>query len=588
MFSKKVSVIFLSIILFLFSGCKNDPTTANTDVSSLLEKADLLMLDGKYEEAILNYETILEIEPRHTDVYLKLAQAYERQGNLVSGASILRDGVRQRVPDAEILAKQAYLYTYRMKQETSATIAWKEIFNTFLAEQIPLWLTEDDESPYLCGFRVNLVDVDFDDVPEILLSRPTGNDSLDDNISLYAIKDNSVVLIGDVLCSATAIEYPFFPDFPTAPSTTAGLHLFRNLTTHDLVYTFLSNWGKPSTCGSAIAELGSLFETGSRFDFHLNYNDSSGVFDCYNQDTPVSVNDYSAALEEYQRNIELINFTSYELGYSESYPHLNAGNGTELASAVLSNRSDTAKVLISEFLDGYTPFDLKGYTEGRHLTEQDILYMRSYAGAALMFHQETGSFPLGNMSKRELMTFISCYTSNQRFFFQDTSGSDFYYQQNDISYYGKGPLVWNAQYEDNWDVSLSIDAGDLDDFLYGVLGQHLPDLSENFTSSSGYNGEMNNGVYYTSEGHLGEGLGSAWLAKTEFLSNNTFKADFFIMWDMENTTEIVDYLSNNPEITLTFQRVDMPCRFRILSFTRNYHISEILPQLEELFGVWVP
>lgn len=65
MFSKKIIAIFLLITLFLACGCAHNTVQPSTDPMLLLADAQRLASEGNYEEAILKYETLIEIEPKN-------------------------------------------------------------------------------------------------------------------------------------------------------------------------------------------------------------------------------------------------------------------------------------------------------------------------------------------------------------------------------------------------------------------------------------------------------------------------------------------------------------------------------------------
>ncbi len=94
---KNIIIIILAAILVLGLGVgitaiaiTNSPSFK---VSQGIDLAERYLSEQNYEQAIIEYEKVLEIEPMNVDAYLGLANAYERSGDIDKAIEILREGL---------------------------------------------------------------------------------------------------------------------------------------------------------------------------------------------------------------------------------------------------------------------------------------------------------------------------------------------------------------------------------------------------------------------------------------------------------------------------------------------------------------
>ncbi len=95
---KNIIIIILTAILVLGLGAgitaiavTNSPSFR---VSQGIDLAERYLSEQNYEQAIIEYEKVLEIEPMNVDAYLGLAKVYEKMGDIDKAIEILREGLK--------------------------------------------------------------------------------------------------------------------------------------------------------------------------------------------------------------------------------------------------------------------------------------------------------------------------------------------------------------------------------------------------------------------------------------------------------------------------------------------------------------
>lgn len=96
---KNIIIIILAAVLVLGLGAgitaiavTNSPSFKT---SQGIELAERYLSEQNYEQAIVEYEKVLEIDPKNVDIYLGLAKTYEKMGNIDKVIEILREGYDQ-------------------------------------------------------------------------------------------------------------------------------------------------------------------------------------------------------------------------------------------------------------------------------------------------------------------------------------------------------------------------------------------------------------------------------------------------------------------------------------------------------------
>lgn len=94
---KNIIIVIIAAVLVLGLGAgitaiavTNSPSYK---ISHGLEIAEHYLLEHDYEQAIIEYEKVLKIDPMNVDAYLGLAKAYEKSGDIDSAIEVLREGL---------------------------------------------------------------------------------------------------------------------------------------------------------------------------------------------------------------------------------------------------------------------------------------------------------------------------------------------------------------------------------------------------------------------------------------------------------------------------------------------------------------
>ena len=94
---KNIIIIILAAVLVIGLGAgitaiaiTNSPSFK---VSQGIDLAERYLSEQNYEQAIIEYEKVLEIEPMNVDAYLGIANAYEKVGDIDKAIEVLREGL---------------------------------------------------------------------------------------------------------------------------------------------------------------------------------------------------------------------------------------------------------------------------------------------------------------------------------------------------------------------------------------------------------------------------------------------------------------------------------------------------------------
>ena len=97
---KKNIVSILTFLLVLLTACGQSAPTWQ-------EQYDLgvrYLSEGNYEEAIIAFTAAIEIDPKHAEAYLDLADIYTEQGDVEKAVEVLKDAIAAVGETDELLA----------------------------------------------------------------------------------------------------------------------------------------------------------------------------------------------------------------------------------------------------------------------------------------------------------------------------------------------------------------------------------------------------------------------------------------------------------------------------------------------------
>ncbi|MCD7730551.1 MAG: leucine-rich repeat domain-containing protein, partial [Oscillospiraceae bacterium] len=113
-----VAVIIIAAIICVLSIPKSGETTS---VTAMLSTAQKYLIDLDYEQAIAEFEKIIELEPRNVDAYLGLAEAYEKSGDIDKAIEILQQGYELTADEQIAAALEVLLGQGEEETETTTT-----------------------------------------------------------------------------------------------------------------------------------------------------------------------------------------------------------------------------------------------------------------------------------------------------------------------------------------------------------------------------------------------------------------------------------------------------------------------------------
>ena len=170
--------IALAFVFIRFAPAKT------TDIGTMISTAQQYLTEQKYEQAIAEFQKIIEIDPKNADAYIGLAKAYIGIGDTDKAIEVLEDGYEQTNDDRilemleELKSGEETAETTVTTVETTETAAetTAEVTDTEIAE------TEPTEDAKIEQVRQQALDAIAPFVPNKYKGEP--------NSTLYAYFDN--------------------------------------------------------------------------------------------------------------------------------------------------------------------------------------------------------------------------------------------------------------------------------------------------------------------------------------------------------------------------------------------------------------
>ena len=140
--SKRTTSLVLTIIVLsaYLSACTKPSTTLNA--SELLNLGEKHLIELNYEQAVVQFTKLIEIEPMNARAYTGLAEAYIGLGNVEKAIEALRQGLVQLPGNIDITAMLEKL----MKPQDGAVISDNEQSEQML-ETVPETMPKPDSEP---------------------------------------------------------------------------------------------------------------------------------------------------------------------------------------------------------------------------------------------------------------------------------------------------------------------------------------------------------------------------------------------------------------------------------------------------------
>lgn len=116
---KKIFIFILGIEAFVIAGLVAFLFYLNSDTVKLnhqLELAQHYLLEEDYEQAIAAYKIVIQIDPKNTEAYLGLAEAYAESGNMGKAIKVLEQGYKKT--KAQELQEEKESYVLDLAQDS--------------------------------------------------------------------------------------------------------------------------------------------------------------------------------------------------------------------------------------------------------------------------------------------------------------------------------------------------------------------------------------------------------------------------------------------------------------------------------------
>ena len=138
---KKIFIFILGIEALVIAGLIAFLFYLNSDTVKLnhqLELAQHYLLEEDYEQAIAAYEIVIQIDPKNTEAYLGLAEAYAESGNLEKAVKVLEQGYKKT--ESKELQQEKESYVLELAQDSlyfgETTEQAKEAEKSEMTEQV--------------------------------------------------------------------------------------------------------------------------------------------------------------------------------------------------------------------------------------------------------------------------------------------------------------------------------------------------------------------------------------------------------------------------------------------------------------------
>lgn len=113
-----IEVVIITVMITFLFYMNSDTVKINRQ----LELAQRYLLDEDYEQAIVAYEIIIEIDPRNVDAYLGLAEAYAAVDDLENAVKILEKAAKQTDSDEILAMMENYTAEIEQREQQAALI----------------------------------------------------------------------------------------------------------------------------------------------------------------------------------------------------------------------------------------------------------------------------------------------------------------------------------------------------------------------------------------------------------------------------------------------------------------------------------
>jgi tetratricopeptide (TPR) repeat protein len=165
------------LLIASFTACKaaDKPLSA----AELLDLGEKYLLEMNYEQAVVQFTTLIEVEPKNARAYLGAAEAYVGLGKPDKAIEVLRQGLEQLPGNAEIIQKlDALIQLTETPQPTAESILltladYEKIYTQYMDSkqwQVDYEPQDEYESTDMADYKITahkIFDLDGNGIPEL-------------------------------------------------------------------------------------------------------------------------------------------------------------------------------------------------------------------------------------------------------------------------------------------------------------------------------------------------------------------------------------------------------------------------------------
>jgi tetratricopeptide (TPR) repeat protein len=185
---KRVSILLTALFIILAPLASCSQSVQSLTIAELLDLGEKYLLELDYEQAIVQFTKLIEIEPKNARAYTGAAEAYTALGRADEAIAILEQGLVQLPDNEEILSMLEALRPPK-PPETPITPT----------PSVPIVELTEDQRSFLAPLETAVLNLDVDTAAQILKSQEFANlcstqtytyDSFETTSPLY-YKDNA-------------------------------------------------------------------------------------------------------------------------------------------------------------------------------------------------------------------------------------------------------------------------------------------------------------------------------------------------------------------------------------------------------------
>jgi len=188
--NKRMVLIVSVVLALLIAGIVIAQSGTLGTVERQLKLGYKLLNEGRYEEAILAFQKVIEIEPRSTKAYAGLGLAHANSGDYDAAFTAIEDALGMGLDNPELL-HEALVNIYLLKGDENGAIVYLQSITDqealeYLKGKFPELFTRSQQS--FENQVVEFVDPCFEKAIRVMLDRPEGDIWSDELKAIHSIE----------------------------------------------------------------------------------------------------------------------------------------------------------------------------------------------------------------------------------------------------------------------------------------------------------------------------------------------------------------------------------------------------------------